>query len=260
MSSTNRFAPACLLILLGVVLNPGAGIAQIILYTQDFESPNDPPGFMNTTGRDVSQQLINTLYGDQPPGFTFQQQFTVETLLVTGTVAFGSGYSDPAGIGGNYTAGMLSSVQPDLLWLTFDVGEFDFLNLRMDISSIDLDGVGGPFGPPEGSVPEFQLTLLDSPGGNRTGNVLDSDIATGTASARDVFDWTEVLFALSTAGNTDGFVTVRIDLLSGNYAAFDNIIIAASDTPGEIPVPAALPLLASALTGLGLLVRRRKSR
>lgn len=104
-----------------------------ILYVQDFETPNDPPGFIDTTGRDVSQQTVNQLYGGQPSGFSFEQDFTVATLEINGGVAFGAGYSDPAGIGGDHALGMLSSVQDDRLRLTFDVGTFAFLNLQIDI-------------------------------------------------------------------------------------------------------------------------------
>ena len=38
----------------------------VVLYEQDFESPN---GFSDTTGVDVSQQMVNELYGGQPAGF-----------------------------------------------------------------------------------------------------------------------------------------------------------------------------------------------
>lgn len=251
-----RIAYGTALALPVILFSTVAGAVQV-LYVQDFESPNDPPGFVDTTGRDVSQQTVNSLYGDQPPGFSFQQDFTVETLEINGGFAFGTGYSDPAGIGGNYALGMLASVQNDKLRLTFDVGSFNFLNVQMDISSIDLDGVGGPFVPVEGAVPEFKLTLFDSPGGVLGTKILGTDTKSGTASPRNVFDWTNVIFALSTVGNSDGIVTVEIDLLSGNYAAFDNMVIAAADVGGVVPVPGALPLLASALAGFGVVARRR---
>ena len=51
---------------------------------------------------------------------------------------------------------------------------------------------------------------------------------------------------LSTAGNTNGNVILRIDLLSGGYAAMDNFVVAASDTPVEvppIPEPATVALM-----------------
>ena len=146
--------PVLVLLALGAPL--GAGAATL-LYQNDFESPN---GFVDTTGVDVSQQTVDSLYS--LAGFQYQQTFTVETLHITGGAAFGTGYSDPEGTGGNYALGMLSSVQNDLAALTFDVGSFSFLNVGMDISAIDLDGVGGPFGVAQ---PIFRLSLYDSPGG-----------------------------------------------------------------------------------------------
>jgi len=96
-----------------------------------------------------------------------------------------------------------------------------------------------------------------------------------------VFDWTSAIFAFDTAGKTGGGVDLEIDLLSGGYAALDNLIITASDeagdlgggddggtpviptppgpapdpgpTPAPVPLHASLPLLlfgAAALVGL----------
>ena len=229
--------------------------AVTVLYNNDFESPN---GFVDTTGKDVSQQSINALY-DQP-GFLFQQVWTVETLEINGGVAFGNGYSDPSGVGGNYALGMLSSVQDDKLALTFDVGGFNFLNAGLDISAIDLDGAGGPFGIAQ---PVYRASLYDSPGGvfniNAPGTLLDQTDLTGTGSlSQSVFDWTRVIAALSTTGNTDGNVTLMLDLLQGGYAAFDNLIVVADDTPGVIPLPPALLLFGTGLLGLIGLAKRKK--
>jgi hypothetical protein len=221
--------------------------AAVILYDQNFESPNNPPGFIDTTGRDVSQQTVNALYGGQPPGFTFSQVFTVETLEINGGTAFGDGYSDPSGRGGNYALGMLSSVQDDLLGLSFSVGTFDFLNVAMIISSIDLDGVGGPFGA-EGTIPRFRYSLRDGTG--LGGTLLNSQDALGVSSPRDVFIWTDVLIALDATGSTNGTVTLVIDLIEGNYASMDNFRIVASDIPGDVgnvPEPGTLLLF---LTGI----------
>ena len=158
--------------------------ATTLLYDQDFESPT---GFVNDGGDVNIFRTVNQLYGNQPPGFTFAQAFTVETLLITGTQAFGTGYSDPSGIGGNYALGMLGTVQNDLLGLAFNVGSDDFLNYRLDISSIDLSVFSGPFNPVGGMVPVFEFTLFDNPSGatgTGSGVILDSQQASGTASAR----------------------------------------------------------------------------
>jgi hypothetical protein len=238
--------------------------ATVVLYDQNFENPT---GFVNDGGDVNIFRTVNQLYGNQPPGFTFAQANTVETLYINGTSAFGTGYSDPSGKGGNYALGMLSSVQNDLLGLAFDVGTFDYLNVRLDISSIDLSVFGGPFVTP-GALPVFSFTLYDNPTGVAAlggGTPLASAQATGTASARDVFDWTEVLLGLDATGSTNGKVILRIDLLEGGYASLDNIRIVASNTAGDIgepgdggtvPLPGTLSLLGLGLLGLGAMRRK----
>ena len=248
----------------------GAHASFVTLYDQNFEEPNDPPGFVNgfSPGSgydDVSQQLVNDLYGGQPSGFFFAQSFTVETLLLTGTEAFGSGFNDPTGTGGTYALGMLGSAQNDRLGLSFDVGAFDFFNFALDVSSIGISGgSGSPFTRPT-DVPTFTFRLYDNPSGipGVSGNdtLLDEGSLTGTASHLDTFDWTRGTFAFDASGSTNGNVTLQIDLTAGAYAAFDNFLITASNTPGggltPVPVPPALPLLAAAVIGLGALSRRR---
>lgn len=249
-------------VLSGVVLALGVTSvvhATVILYDQDFENP---AAFVNDGGDVNIFNSVNMLYGNQPSGFTFAQQFTVETLLLTGNQAFGHGYSDPSGIGGNYALGMLSDRQNDLLGLSFNVGNFDFLNARLDISSIDLSVFGGPF-VQLNAIPTFQFILYDNPTGITglgSGTILDSIQVSGTASARDVFDWTDALLPLSTAGNTNGNVTLRIDLLGGGYASMDNFVIAASNTAGStsVPEPSVLALMCLGLAGLSL-SRRNKN-
>lgn len=230
----------------------------VILYDQDFENPT---GFINNGGDININRSVNQLYSNQPPGFVFTQNFTVETLLVTGTQAFGTGYSDPAGTAGNYTLGMLSSAQDDRLGLAFDVGSNDFLNVFLDISSIDLDRFGGPFVTP-GDPAEFRFTLFDNPGGGPGlggGTILSQLDATAAASDRTVFDWTRAVLPLAALGNTDGNVILQIDLLSGGYGAMDNLLIEASETPAVVPVPAAVWLFGTALIGLVGFGKRRKA-
>ena len=230
--------------------------ASITLFDQDFESPN---GFINNFGSgysDLSQQSVNSLYANQPAGFTFAQSFTVETMLLTGTQAFGTGYNDVSGQGGNYALGMLGSAQNDLLGLSFDVGGFDFFNFQIDISSVGLHGGGGaPFASPT-DIPQFMFTLFDNPSGAANvggGTILDMGTLTGVASNLDVLDWTTGTFAFDTSASTNGNVTLQIDLVAGGYAAFDNFKITASDIAGggleQVPVPATLSLF---LIGLGL--------
>tara|TARA_R110002049_G_scaffold4601_4_gene31867 strand:- start:101504 stop:102340 length:837 start_codon:yes stop_codon:yes gene_type:complete len=232
--------------------------AATMLYEQDFENPT---GFGNTTD-DVSQNSVNSHYGGQPAGFTFAQEFTAETLLITGTEAFGTGYSDPSGIGGNYALGMLSDRQDDKLGLAFNVGTNDFLNLTVDLSSIDLSDLGGPFIAPGGEAPEFEFTLYDNPSGvngTSTGTILARQTVTATASAPDTFDWTRATVPLDAMGATNGNVILGIDLLSGGYAALDNFQIEASNTPvaPAVPEPTAIAIWSLGIVGLTFGRRRR---
>ncbi|MFO0954357.1 MAG: PEP-CTERM sorting domain-containing protein [Isosphaeraceae bacterium] len=242
-----------------LALSASPAEADFVLYNQDFEKPS---GFVNNGGDINIFRSVNDLYGNQPAGFTFAQANTVETLLITGNQAFGTGYSDPQKVGGNYTLGMLSgfNTENDLLGLSFNLLGQNFLNFRLNISSIDLDRFGGPFNPTSGSVPAFDIVLFDNPTGatglSGNGVVLDSARITGLpSSARSVFNWSEHVVALDAGRATNGNVTVRIDLVSGpsnsRYAALDNFLIVASNTPGAVPEPSTLLLTGLGVAGLG---------
>lgn len=249
-----------------VVLTPMATTvsqAATLLYQQDFENP---ASFRNDGVDTNIYKTVNDNYGNQPVGFQFAQQYTVETLNVTGSdrgtgsAAWGTGWSDPSGTGGNFAVGMLSDGQNDLLGLSFDVGALPYFNVSMDVSSIDLSGWGGPF-VPAGEAPVFRFSLFDNPSGGAStgsGSLLDSYDFTGVASAGNVFDWRKASFGLSTAGNTNGNVTFQIDMLSGGYGALDNFVLTADDTPpplAPVPLPGSFILM---LGGLGLIGRMHR--
>jgi len=241
-----------------LLLTSSTGSATTILLDQDFESPNT---FSSTF--DVDSRPVNTLYGNQPSGFTFGNTFTVETINVTDSVnpsdgqrSFGSigGYTGDLAQSGNFVVGMLSQVQNDLLGLTFDVTGFDFLNVQIDITSLELDCCGAPF---VTGAPTFRFSLFEDAGsaGVGGGALLDTFDLTGTASPGHVLDFTTGIFGLDSSSSTDGIVTLRMDLLSGGYAAFDNLIIASSDTEGDVgqsvPEPGVVWLFISGLAAIG---------
>lgn len=249
-----------------MVLASASAGAQTTLYDQNFESPNSPPGFTNN-GQDVSGQTVNELYGGQPAGFQFAQDFTVETLFIGGNSSFGGeGYDDPAGIAGQYVIGMLSSAQNDLLGLSFNVGSFDFLNLRADISSLDLSCCGGPFVPPGTPAPIFRFSLFDNPGGGTgvgTGTALDSFDVTGLLNpSSNSLLFFEALGGLDATGSTNGNVILQIDLLQGGYAVFDNLRVVASDIEGDVgaavPEPATWAMMILGFGAIGATLRRAR--
>ncbi len=257
-------------LLAALALTGFAGFASMpansatVLYSQNFENPT---GFVNDGGDFNIYRPVNQLYGNQPAGFAFAQNFTVETLLIGGSQAFGQGYKDPQGVGGSYVLGLLSNVQDDLLGLSFNVGTNQFLNFRVDISSIDLDRQGGPFVPAQGLAPTFRFSLFDNPGaatGLGSGTALSFADVTGTVGPNKyTFDWTNAVVGLSTVGNTNGNVILRVDLVAGGYAAMDNFVIAASDQAGDvpsIPEPATWALMLAGLWAVARLAGRAKAR
>jgi len=240
------------LLVAGLFVAASGAHAATTLYTQNFEAPVN---FVNDGGDINIYRTVNDLYGNQPAGFTFAQPYTDETLRVGGTDAFGIGYKDPQHIAGNYVVAMLSDAQNDLLSMSFSVGNFQFLNFGLDISSIDLDRFGGPFVPGGGAAPQFRFSLYDNPTGvtglSGNGVLLDSATATGVAGPNKyTFDWRHEVLGLNAAGSVNGNVTLQIDLLSGGYAAMDNFVVVASNEKGVIPgVPEPGSWL---LMGLGL--------
>jgi len=214
-------------------LIPGAASAQTItLYQNDFESPN--VSTVLACGYALDTRTINTLYGGQ--GGNFEQVNTVETVLINEPLAFGAPqeYADPEAKGGNYAIGMLSTAQNDRLSLTFDGQGLPFINVGLDISSIDVYLCGGPFGV---AAPSYRISLLDSPGGvfNWSNTVLDEIEITGEAAPDQwTFHWTHHVVALDASASTDGNISIVWDLIQSGYGAFDNVIITASVDPGDV--------------------------
>jgi hypothetical protein len=222
---------AIFLLALACLPMQGAYGQDILLYENDFETPNVE--LSRNCGFALDVREINTLYGtvENP----YHQTNTVEAVLINDPT-----YSDPSGIGGNYAIGMLSAAENDKLALTFDAQGRNFINVIMHISAMDVNGCGGPFnGTGPFASPIFRVSLIDTPGGtfqfevNTT--VLDEVDVEGVAGeAPYTFNWTQARIPLDASGSADGNVTVVWDLLQSGYGAFDNLVIQSSDTPVSV--------------------------
>jgi len=221
-----------LLIALIAGLNQCCVSQQIILYDNHFESPNIPP--VPNCGSDLDATDLNTLWsgtaGGTGGGGSFQQVNTVETILIHGPDGF---YSDPSGIGDSFCISMLSVAQDDQAALTLNSQMLPFAIISMDISAIDLDACGGPFGV---DTPLLDIKIYDSPGAvfsfAAPGTLLDEDTIKGIAPGATsfTFNWTNQLVSMDIANTTDGNITVVLDLLKSGYAAIDNLLIVSSLT------------------------------
>lgn len=207
----------------------GTGQPSQVLYTNDFETPNMP--LVASCGNSLDPIGINALYGSSD--FVFQQVYTVEGVTVHDPSGL---YTDASGIGKNYSLGMLSELQDDLLALTFEVTGNSFLNVGFDLSAIDVSGCGGPF---QTAVPVMQVRLYDSPSGdfafNQPGTLLDQGEVTGVAAPDAwTFAWNYGVVSLDATGATGSSLTIVFDLQQSGYAAFDNLSIVAADTAGVV--------------------------
>jgi MYXO-CTERM domain-containing protein len=201
-------------------LAPVSHAQTVILYSNDFEHPNKP--LMADCGNSLDSREINELYGTA--SFQFVQDFTVEAVFLHDPKGLYNGAADH----GDYAIGMLSKVQDDKLALAFDSQGYPFINLGLDLSSIDVQECGGPFGV---TAPRLRVTLLDRPDGviDYSQTVLDTQEIVGTAAPDAwTFQWTRGLLGLSTKGSRDGRITIVFDLIDSGYAVFDNLSITAS--------------------------------
>ena len=223
----------------GVVAVAGALGTTVLLFDNDFDTPDQP--FSMACAPQLDSSGINTLYGSSA---SFQQRFTVEAVLVTDAV-----FSDPSGTGGTAAIGMLSVVQDDVLAITLDTQGRSFLNLTFDLAAIDVPSCGGPLmvaGPPQlqVSVVDSGSTYVLGAGPGIPGTVLDSETVTGsepTPTTQYTLEWTSHAVALDVSGSTDDFVSLIFDGLKpsgqfADYMVFDNLRIGASNEENSVPV------------------------
>lgn len=201
--------------------------ATEVLYANDFETPNVPIAV--NCGNSLDSRTIDQLFGTAD--FKYAQVNTVEGVSLQDPAGL---YKNPAGTGGKYAIGMLSAYQDDKLGLTFDAGKRAFVNVAFDLSSIDVQGCGGPFGVDK---PVMRVSLVDSPGNvfSWSGTVLSQAELTGVAAPDAwTFAWSRIVASLDASGSTDGHITVVFDLLKSGYGSFDNLSITAADTAGVV--------------------------
>ena len=213
-----------------LLLWTSAAVAQTrVLYGNDFEQQNLAAEI--NCGETLDWRGINQLYGDEH--FSFEQTFSVEAVHIHNPADL---YNDPSDDHGDYAIGMLSTREDDQLALTFDAEGATYLNLGLDLSSIDVKGCGGPFGV---ETPVLKISLLDTPSGEFSFDdsypVLQEETVTGQQAPDEwTFAWTSHVVALDASAADNGRVTVLFDLVQSGYAVFDNLTITSSTEPGIV--------------------------
>ena len=219
-----------LLLALGLAFINRTSAQIVVLYDNSFESPNIPP--TPNCGADLDATDLNTLWSGTAEGTggggSFQQVNTVETILVNGP---DNQYEDPTGIGGNYCISMLSTAQDDRAALTLNSQLLPFAVINFNMSAIDIEACGGPFGV---DTPSMNIKIHDSPGAvfnfYTPGPLLDETTLTGIQPGATIytFNWSQQSVSLDISGATDGNITVVFNLTQSGYAAIDNLVILSS--------------------------------
>jgi hypothetical protein len=213
--------------LVALLLASSPAFASTVLYTNDFESPNQP--LVVNCGNSLDLNTIDTLWGVS--GFRYNQLYTVEGLVIDDPSNL---YTNPQGFGGRYAVGMLSTFQDDRLALTFDFQGLPYINVGLRLSAIDVSGCGGPFGV---GTPTMHILLHDSPSGVFSwGDPVIAEAAIVGAASPDAwtFNWTYGTADLDASAATGRFVTVEFDMQDSGYAAFDDLSIVASGAVGVV--------------------------
>jgi hypothetical protein len=135
---------------------------------------------------------------------------------------------------------MLSIVQDDRVALALNTQMLPYVNFELNISAIDVNGCGGPFGL---NTPVFYIKVVDVPDGNfniyNNYTILDEWTVTGIEPGATpyTFNWSLHNVSFNVSQATNGNVAIIWDLLQSGYAAFDNIRITSSQTPSGLTHP-----------------------
>lgn len=233
-------------------------------YIQDFEAPT---GFVNSGGDVDVSHTVQQLFGSSPTPQAFAQSGTVGTLLLTGNEAWGRGYDDINGMGGQHALGFSSGTGTRLA-LPVDIGSWRYLVVAVSLSPADLDRWGGPYVPGPGVEPLFRFSVYDNPdGASRLGS--GTPLSWGGAyvsPSREpwTIDFTNLFMVLDAQAATNGKLLLELDLMEGGYGVLDNMMIAGYDGQGDlppIPEPETYALMLAGLMTVGsVLVARRRQR
>lgn len=202
MTTINKFIVASLL-----CVSSTASADVTVLYGNDFEAPNLAPAV--TCGDNLDWRGINMLYGNE--GHLFGQVHTVEAVHLDTAPYVDSGDH------GQFAVGMLSSREDDRLSLTFDVGNAEVINVGIDITALDVQGCGGPFGVEK---PEMVITVRNADDHLDSATIFgDEPVDPWTTS------WVNHVVSLDVSGSASSIITLEFDAAAGGYVVFDNLTI-----------------------------------
>jgi hypothetical protein len=194
---------------------------------------------------------INDVYGDA--NHNFDQPYTTEVVFVQNHLwKEGIPYVEsPTKKGGNYAVGLLygGGTDNDKLALSFDSKDYNFINIRVDASTLDIvcnDGLGWSGGPFWRTTvdPTVEVTALDAPDGKATYNInsentLDSQKVQFTKGPNEyTFEWQTLEFSLDVSKAK--LISIVWDVLSEDpngkgYVVLDNILVVASNDANSFP-------------------------
>jgi hypothetical protein len=227
-----------------------------LLYKEDFENPKV---YLEANGRRrryleqlytgcplYDDKSINEVYGDANHNFAqpntteiifLQNQFWKENIPYV---------QSPINKGGKYAVGFLVGAHnnDDKLALSFDSEDYNFINVRVDASTMDIVCTGtGPLWSTTFD-PAVEVTALNSPDGMATyditsENTIDSQKRKFRKGPNEyTYDWQTLEFSLDVSKAK--VISIVWDVVSENpaeksYVALDNILVAASNDANSFP-------------------------
>ena len=214
------------------------------LYFNDFEHPSQVPSVGCGGSADISSDAINKYFSK--PSFTFQQEHTVEVVLLDGQTSSGVKiFQNPQDAGGKYAIGMWQG-QDDKLALSLDTKGFSHLTIGLNLAAANLPRCSGPFRYESNRSykPKLHVSLVDSGWDFSTSEgitPLDEGDLEGTKSDGEtlmgvpfILDWAYDTVSLDSSSKSGNSVTIVFDLQgSVPYAVLDNLLVIGSSSNDE---------------------------